>query len=189
MVEAASAVATPADAAAQPQVGNPPAQAADAQQPQAGGADDEGQAAVQRDREIEKLRKEAASYRTKLREFEDRDKSELQKALDRAEQAEKAHEAERAARRQDRLQMASFTAARKLGFRNPDIAYRLLDVDDIDFGDDGNAKNVETLLEKVAKAEPYLVNSATDFGGGPRGKPPTSADDMNARIRKATGRA
>lgn len=39
---------------------------------------------------VKKLREEAAANRVKLKEYEDRDKSELQKALERAEAAEKA---------------------------------------------------------------------------------------------------
>lgn len=39
---------------------------------------------------VKKLREEAAGYRTKLKEFEDRDKSEVEKLTDRAEAAEAA---------------------------------------------------------------------------------------------------
>lgn len=54
---------------------------------------------------VKKLREEAAGYRTKLKEYEDRDKSELEKLQERATLAEQ--ELEKARREQSRLSVAT----------------------------------------------------------------------------------
>ena len=54
---------------------------------------------------VKKLREEAAGYRTKLKEFEDRDKTELEKLQERATLAEQ--ELEKARREQSRLSVAT----------------------------------------------------------------------------------
>lgn len=54
---------------------------------------------------VKRLRDEAASYRVKLKEFEDRDKSELEKLQERATRAEQ--ELESAKRERSRLEVAT----------------------------------------------------------------------------------
>lgn len=185
-------VASEAQAAdeAKPQAGDPPAQAADAQ-PE-GSADNEGPPAdlAVLQRELKEARREAAQYRTKVRTYEDAQKTETERNAERIAELEQKLAASETRAQEQRLQMASFAAARKLGFRNPEIAHRLLNGADVEFAEDGSPRNVETLLAAIAKAEPYLVASQTpDYGGGPRGQAPNAGVDMNARIRRATGRA
>jgi hypothetical protein len=181
---------TQAESSAAPQAGDPQAQAADAQQPQAGSATGEGTepdaAALQR--ELTQARREAAGYRTKLKSYEDRDKSESEKSTERIAELERELAEARTSIRSNRLQAAAFSAARKLGFRNPDLAYRLVSVAEVEFDDAGQPKNIERLLDGIAKADPYLVNGTTDSGLGPRGSAAPSVD-MNASIRRAAGRA
>lgn len=175
---------------AQPQAGDPPAQAADPQQPQEGSATGEGTepdlATIQR--ELKDARREAAGYRTRLKAFEDKDKTESEKATERIAELERDLAEARTSIQANRLQTAAFSAARKLGFRNPDLAYRLVSVADVEFDDAGQPKNIERLLDGIAKADPYLVNGTTDSGLGPRGSAAPSVD-MNASIRRAAGRA
>jgi hypothetical protein len=182
------AAGTQVDPATQPQAGDPPAPAADAQQPPTGGADGEGAldaAALQR--ELAKVRREAAGYRTRLQTFEDGQKTEAQKAADRIAELEQSNAQLAAARREDTLRLSATAEARRLGFRNPDIAYRLL-AGSVEYDEAGAPKNVGKLLDDIAKAEPYLVNGTTDYGGGPRGAAPAAGTDMNTMIRRATGR-
>jgi hypothetical protein len=138
--------------------------------------------------EARKLRSEANSLRKRLKEYEDADKSESEKAAQRLKDLEEALASERTRGQTLALQMSTFNVARKLGFRNPEIAYRLLG-SEVEFAEDGSPKNVESLLKAIAQAEPYLVNSTTDYGGGPRGQSPNSGADMNALIRRKAGRA
>lgn len=186
-----SAAPTQAADAAQPQAGNPPAPEADAQQPQAGSATDEGSApdiAVLQ-RELTQARREAASYRTKLKGYEDRDKSESEKATERIAELERELATERTRVQESTLRTSAFAAARKLGFRNPDLAYRLVSLSEVEFDESGQPKNLERLLDGIAKADPYLVSATSDSGLGPRGSAAPAGSDMNAQIRRAAGRA
>ena len=174
----------------EPQAGSTEPQAGDATtsgEPQAGAAttddttqpdDSPGEAALRR--ELAAARREAAASRVKLRTYEDAEKTELVKATERAAELEKELEAERDGRRTDRLELATATAARKLGFRSPELAFRLIGAGEVKYDDDGKPTNVDELLKAVAKQDPYLVNGKPDFGGGPRGEPAGGATDMNA---------
>jgi hypothetical protein len=83
--------------------------------------------------------------------------------------------ADRTKREQEQsLRFSALAAASRLGFRNPDIAYRLLDPASIEWDESsGSPKNVEKMLEGLAKTDPYLLTQA-DFGGGPRGASPAA---------------
>ena len=73
------------------------------------------------------------------------------------EAAEAALTAERLALR-DRLAQAEVKAiAARLRFHKPEIAYRLIDTAKLDYDEDGNATNAETLLGELAKSDPYLI--------------------------------
>lgn len=183
-----SADGTLAASAAPPQAGDPPAQAADAQQPTAGSADGEGALdAAGLQRELAAARREAAGYRTRLKTYEDGQKSEAEKAAERIAELERSNAELAAARREDTLRLSASAEARRLGFRNPDIAYRFVS-GAVEFDDAGQPKNLGKLLEDIAKSDPYLVNGTTDYGGGPRGSAAPAGSDMNSMIRRATGR-
>lgn len=189
--ETNSVTGTQADPATPPLAGDPQAQVADAQQPPTGSADGEGGTGpdvAALTRELAAVRREAAGYRTKLKTFEDADKSANEKANERIVELEAERDALAAARREDTLRLAASAAARKLGFRNPDLAYRLVASGSVEYDDAGQPKNVEKLLDEVAKGDPYLVQSSGDWGGGPRGTAPSVAGDMNTLIRQRAGR-
>jgi len=97
--------------------------------------------------------------------------------------------AEKAQRQEQSLRLATISTATRLGYRNPDMAFRLLDAKAVEYGEDGAPANVEKLLTDIAKAEPYLL-TANDFGGGQAGGTPGGdGNDMNTIIRRAAGRA
>jgi hypothetical protein len=174
-----------------PLAGDPPAPAADAQQPPTGSADGEGGSepdAATLKRELAAVRREAAGYRTKLKTYEDADKTAADKATERIAELEAERDALAAARREDTLRLAASAAARKLGFRNPDLAYRLMATGSVEYDDAGQPKNVERMLDEIAKADQYLVQGTGDWGGGPRGQAAQGVGDMNAIIRERAGR-
>ena len=185
--------------------GAAPPQAGEGAQPQAGdgtppaGAPQSGTqitdvAALQK--ELDDARKEAAQYRTKASAYEKAEaardeaaKSEMQKAIERAEAAEKARDEGLAQVKAYQLRLTTVEAARRLGFRNPDIAHRLVSDSEVEYNADGVPKNIDTLLTKIAASDPYLVNGQAgrpDLGGGPRGTP--APPDVNSMIRRAAGR-
>jgi len=171
--------AMPGDTDAQEAATADQAQAQDQQQPELG---DAGKAAIEREREA---RREAERQLKELQQQQAADKplSEQLAALQQELAAEKAQ------RQEQSLRLATVSTATRLGFRNPDVAYRLLDAKAIEHGEDGTPANVEKLLTDIAKAEPYLL-TANDFGGGQAGGTPGGyGNDMNTIIRRAAGRA
>lgn len=161
---------------------------------QAQGAAAEGGDTVEALRErITSLERDNYAYREDKRKREeaekstkDKSKSEVEKLTTRLSEMEQSlAERDRKAKEQS-LRLAAVTEAGRLGFRNADVAYRLLDAGSIEYDEAGDPTNVAAMLGDLAKSEPYLLNS-TDFGGGPRGKSAATNDDMNARIRRAVG--
>ena len=149
-------------------------------------------------KELDDARKEAAAYRTKASAYEKAEaakeeaaKSEMQKAIERAEAAEKARDEGIAQVKAYQLRLATVEAARRLGFRNPEIAHRLVSDSEVEYTDEGSPKNIDVLLTKIATSDPYLLNgkgaTPPDLGGGPRGT--ATGTDINSMIRRATGRA
>lgn len=197
--------ATPGEGGATPPQTNPAQSGAPQQQPPNGapqppatGADgdqadlgDKGKRAIDRERErAETAERELKATKLRLRTFEDRDKTDAERSQDRIADLEARLEDELVARTEAQLERATHTAARKLGFRNPDIAYRLIAPAEVDFAEDGTPKNVEQLLKDLVKSDPYLVGAGgpPDSGLGPRGAPAGPSVDMNTIIRQATGR-
>lgn len=182
------------------------AQAAPDTQPPAGDAEPQAGDAVGEDTsqpesisldEARKLRSEASALRRRLKAFEDAeaqrkdaDKTVEERAADRIKGLEDELAAERTARRTMAVQVSSLASARKLGFKDPELAARLIGASDVEFADDGSPKNVEKLLGDIAKEYPNLLNGTPDYGGGPRGPAPASGGtDMNRFIRQKAGRS
>lgn len=145
----------------------PPPAAPPTDPPKEGGDDD--LAALRKALNSERQLRSAAEKKAKT--FEDAQKSELEKAQERAESAEK-----RAAELERSVLRAKVAAKHDLP---AELADRLQ-------GDD------EAALEEDAKRLAVLVSPPADMGGrrggSVGGSGGSSADDMNARIRAATGR-
>lgn len=121
----------------------------------------------------------------KSREREDAEKSELQKAQERAAALEKEKETLLASQRTRTAQYDVAVKAAKLGIVDPDAAYRLMDQGKIEFDDAGAPINTEVLLQDLIKNKPYLVGS-----GSSAGNPPKTRDGIDPTIlaaRKAAG--
>jgi len=158
--------ATPADADDQPQAGttsqaDTPDTDADA------GASDQPTETISLDeakklrKELQQLRRERNELATFKKEREDAEKTEAE----RLQSERQAFEAERQAfaneRKQARTASAVEAAARKLGFRNPAKAFRLLDEDDLGIEEDGTPSKAEEALKALAAEEPYLIGGTT----------------------------
>lgn len=146
---------------------------------------------------LKRTRGEAAGYRTKLREREEADEAARRAAMTDLERAQaERDEARNALAERDRTmrdlraRTVILESATKAGFRNPELAYRLVDLEDLEFTADGSPKGVDAALRKLLERDPYLgkTQNGGDFGGGPRGSGGASGDDMNAFIRRAAGR-
>ena len=139
---------------------------------------------------VKELRGEAAGYRverndlrkrveeldTKLKSFEDANKSEVEKATERAAKAESAlaDKEREIAEAQMRYKIAA--EAQKLNIVDPDAAYKLLDRSLID-EDPGSVKKA---LASLIKEKPFLVASQppTPGVGGPPVQGKKSSDEQ-----------
>jgi hypothetical protein len=140
-------------------------------------------------RELAEARREAAKHRTDLRKVTDAQLTETERLQRRVTELEAEREAIASREKERAVRFAVLEAATKLGFRDPDLAVRLIDPAAVETKDDGTPKNVERLLAEVLARSPYLGRTgiAPDFGGGQRGTAPTGTD-MNSLIRRAAGR-
>lgn len=145
-------------------------------------------------RELAEARREAARYRSEAKKLSEAARaadeaslSELEKANRRVSELERERDDLLGRDQERKLHIASVEAAARLGFRSPELAFKLLDRADVEFDEDGSPKNVEKLLGTVLEREPYLAkpNVPGDFGGGVRGTAPSTTLDMNDLLRRA----
>lgn len=137
--------------------------------------------------DAERRAKTAEDELGKLRDANLTEGERRDKRLAELERRDADHERER----QDwRLREAVMASAQRLGYRNPSIAFSLIDRAALEYDEGGEPKNVDRLLGDLATAEPYLTGSARggSFDGGPRGKT-TGGQTFDEQIRRAAGRA
>jgi hypothetical protein len=145
---------------------------------------------------VEQLLRENKQYRDKIKAAEAAEEARKQAALSEEEKV-KSRLAALEQQNKDLLEQSRTSALRasvaetatRLGFRNPEVAFRLLDATAIDYKEDGTPRNLERLLKDVLEKDPYLgkPTGAPDFGGGQRGKTPAGGTDMNSWLRREAG--
>jgi len=159
---------------------------------------------------VKKLRDEAAKYRKKAKGLEDQTQTQQQELLkqvlgvlgidpDPNKEFEKqisdakaaAQEAQRKAH--DKLVRAELKmVGSELGLVDVDVAYMLLDKENISVGDDGSVEGVKEALEKVLADKPYLAKGTDSqpnnhYQPGPKQKsnpapPPKDGSEKVAAI-------
>lgn len=159
---------------------------------------------------VEKLRKEAASYRTKAKDLEADSKTQQQAMLNKVFEAlginpdpnlefekqlsaaqKTAQEAEK--RANDKLIRAEIKSiGAGLGIIDPDVAYLLVGKESLVIKEDGSVEGVKEALEQVIQEKPYLVGSGvpgeqpkpTGYkpGSTQRGNNPKPEDDYQAGV-------
>jgi hypothetical protein len=119
---------------------------------------------------VEGLRREAASYRVKLRdtekrvedlsgklqEYEDKDKSEVERLTARATQLERDLADKERAVVETTIKSAIGNEAVKMGIIDPEAAFALIDDSLLEY-DDGKVKGLKKALESLIKEKPYLI--------------------------------
>lgn len=138
--------------------------------------------------DLARARREAAGYRTRLREAEER-LAALEPEPDVTEQLATTT-AERDRLRLELLEIRTDGAiaeqARQLGYRNPTLAARLIRDRSALVGEDGTADTaaIRAELAELLKADPYLAAAAPASGDAAGRTPPGApAGDFNARLR------
>lgn len=144
-------------------------------------------------KEVKTLRKEAASWRTKLRAAEEAEEQRQRAEMTELERLKADLEAERQARaaaeQQRKAQLVRtqvIAAAARLKFNDPTDAVRYLEMDQLEVGDDGTVDGLEEMLVSLLKAKKYLREqdlagtiSPTNPAGG---KQPTTAEQMRQEL-------
>lgn len=87
----------------------------------------------------------------------------------------------------ERRHNAVLVAARKLKIRDPEDAWRLLDADALEAGEDGKLTGLDDALKALIKAKPYLVETADEEppdinSSSGRGKGKTNPKDREAIV-------
>lgn len=137
-------------------------------------------AAIQK--ELREARREAASFRTELKRYQDAEAQSKQAAMSETEklQAQLAELTRGVEERDARIKAMDLRAAvnrsaSKLGFADPEDALSLLDASAIEYAEDGKPRNLDHLLGDLIRAKPYLkasYNQPADMYQGSRGAAP-----------------
>lgn len=147
-------------------------------------------------KELKAARKEAAAYRTKLRQAEEDAETRKRAEMTELERLKADLEAERQARtkaeEQRQRQIARtqvIAAAARLGFNDPEDAIRMLDQSTLEVDDAGNIDGLDDALGKLLKQKPYLARQTTagtisptnPAGGASRESPQQRLDRIYGR--------
>lgn len=139
-------------------------------------------------RENEKtLTKERDAQAKRLKEIDDANKSELERAQERANELEAEKRALETRVQEQASRTAIERAAAKAGARRPDQIYKLADLGKLEFEEDGTPKNAEEVVAEVQGDSPELFGGSPSVDQGPR-TPAGGEPSMTERIRQAAGR-
>lgn len=111
----------------------------------------------------------ADALAAKLREYEDKDKSELEKAQRDAKELGDKVETLEAQLSTAQLELSFFRSGAAAQLQDPADALKFLDLTSIKAGDDGTLPDKEVLaaVNDLLKRKPYLAKSPGDNGDGP----------------------
>lgn len=134
-----------------------------------------------------RLEAELEAQRTKLKEFEDKDKSELERTSGERDELKTKLDQEVSTNRELRLTNA-FLMTNTVTWHDPAMALRSLNTTDVVTKDgDIDEKALKTAIEKLAKEKPFLVKS--DGGDGQHNGPTGAPVGSGARGVKQKDRA
>ena len=169
-----------------------------------GGTPDGGGVAADVAVELERLKaalkaanNESAARRKKLEELEAAEEQRKSAELSEVEKAKKAQtDAEaKAQATEERFRTATIRSAvameaARLGFYDPEDAFRLADLADVQVGEDGKVTGVEAALKALAKAKAHLVKTTSgggDINSTAAGRQTRPSADELVRQKRASG--
>jgi hypothetical protein len=114
---------------------------------------------------------------SKLDELEEAQKSELEKAQERADKAEALAKAAEERAQAIALRSAIVAAASRLDFVDPEDAFALLDKSALKQNDEGKLEGVDEALKALAEAKPHLLKQDDQSKARPRRQTPTLPGD------------
>ena len=114
---------------------------------------------------------------SKLDELEEAQKSELEKAQERADKAEALAKAAEERAQAIALRSAIVAAASRLDFVDPEDAFALLDKSALSTTDEGKLEGVDEALKALAEAKPHLLKQDDQSKARPRRQTATYPSD------------
>ena len=134
-----------------------------------------------------KVDTELKALRGKVKEFEDAQKSEGEKAAERIAELERD-----SASKDERIQALTIRGAfsktaREAGALYPDDAYKLADLSKVEYNEDGEPTNLDAIVEDLKANRPAMFGQERppSFEGGRRGDSTPSGPTMDDRLRAA----
>lgn len=118
----------------------------------------------------------ASTAESKLKEIEDKDKSELEKATRDLGEVTKERDQLKDQNKELALQLA-FVSDNRYEWKNPKAALKLADLSEVEIGDDGKVTGLDKALQALAKSDGYLLKEKEDGegSGGDEKDPPSGA--------------
>ena len=138
-------------------------------------------------KQIRDARKDAEKARARVSEFENANKSEIQKRDDALKASEQRATAAEQRLRDANARSAVTDAATKANATSTRAVYHLIR-SDLEFDDDGEPTNVAALLKAAQRDEPSLFRASSGSGDGGAGGDPNAKPDLNALLRQSMRR-
>ena len=139
-------------------------------------------------KQIRDARKDAEKARARVSEFEDANKTELEKRDDALKAADERATAAEQRLRDANARSAVTDAATKANAISTRAVYALIR-SDLEFDDEtGEPTNVTALLKAAQRDEPSLFRASNGSGDGGAGGDPNAKPDLNALLRQSMRR-
>lgn len=152
---------------------------------------DRALATIAKLREFEKLSKSQAkeleSLRQQIKAHDDEKLSETERLKQRVSELEFAESQYKAQIRNIALRGTVAEMATRMGAVYPAAAYKLIDIDEVEFDKDGEPTNVEALLAAAKKSFPLLFRNPSGNADAASGGQPVPAVSVDNWIRKQAG--
>lgn len=137
-------------------------------------------------KEVKALRKEAATWRNKLRQAEEAEAQRQRAEMTELERIKADLEVERQARaqaeqrqREQLIRTQVISSAARSGFNDPEDAIRMLDISTLEVDESGKINGLDGALQALAKSKPYLLRTtATISPTNPSGGPQKASDEQ-----------
>ena len=115
---------------------------------------------------VRELREEAKRYRLEKKKLAEK----LAEMEQQVQQAQQEREKFQAQMRELRARTAVLTTAARMGVVDPEAAWRLLDAEALEVGEDGQPQGVEEALRALVKEKPYLLGGKTSAANPASGR-------------------
>jgi uncharacterized phage infection (PIP) family protein YhgE len=103
------------------------------------------------------LKKQLSTYEAAKKKRQEEEMSELEKAQKLLAEEKQSREELETNFTSSNIQHAVELTAAKMDFQNPEDAYRLADLSEVEITDEGKVEGVEKALKDLAKSRPYLI--------------------------------